>query len=623
MRFLLFFVAAVLMTMSANAQSVQSDELNLPAKSQILSPARPKVQIQERQMRTPGTPVFKAPRKEGNIDLWYRRPAGAFPSVLVVEDGAYSGMYMSPYFAVKPYTYYTFKCMVDGVSPETAFEWDVQHGVWSAEEYNPEWVTIEGKDLTFKWGIGVYEMPVLCMIDGLDLYQWAPHGYQLAGDPFEPFILTEYPSYILSHPSPMELWDVDILKSSKNFSFGGRYHDHIYPMLNLSGAEPYGQNETGWWFGKNGYHGLAEPRYFIDGIAQAFEKPDDPYLLNQIVLDCGVLKASGPCEMTCRIYKLDKIPAYNDTACVFLPEVPGELIATGRAAITPETAESTGNLVFFTLYGEDYGLEYEIAPTIDSPILVCIDGYNDPGMENLVDFSAMMCSDDQVDEGFGELAYLKYGRPNANGGIDYRWAGLNNFFSSGTMMTGLTIFLSTELPYLTFNYNDEDGEFTFPNEGGLMEKHFDDYTTRSIEFKSSLASEDDAWYVFCDANEDGEVPEWLSIELTDVVEDGEFTGIVNAEVVADPLPEEVTYREAIVRFEFPGAYVDYKFMQGIKVPPYDPCKDIIDDGEINIADVNYLISLMLEDMYDDCFDVNGDGELTVADINAIIDLILE
>jgi len=33
-------------------------------------------------------------------------------------------------------------------------------------------------------------------------------------------------------------------------------------------------------------------------------------------------------------------------------------------------------------------------------------------------------------------------------------------------------------------------------------------------------------------------------------------------VTAEPLPAGVAYREAVVRFEFPGAYIDYKFMQG-------------------------------------------------------------
>ena len=186
------------------------------------------------------------------------------------------------------------------------------------------------------------------------------------------------------------------------------------------------------------------------------------------------------------------------------------------------------------------------------------------------------------------------------------------------MKTGLSIFLSTENPYLTFNYNDEDGEYTFPNEGGLMEKHFGNYTTRSIEFWSWTPSADDAWYISCN---DEEVPDWLSIELTDQMQNGEFTGLVNAEVVAEPLPAGVSYREAIVRFEFPGAYIDYKFMQGQGGPVPVP-GDVNQDGEVTIADVNALIDMILSGELEMIGDVNGDGEVTIADVNAVIDIIL-
>ena len=95
--------------------------------------------------------------------------------------------------------------------------------------------------------------------------------------------------------------------------------------------------------------------------------------------------------------------------------------------------------------------------------------------------------------------------------------------------------------------------------------------------------------------------------------------MVFADVVAEPLPEGVEHREAIVRFEFPGAYLDYKFMQGVKViPPLDPCFP-----EINISHVNYCIYLILNDMYDNCYDVNKDDEVNIADVNALIDLILK
>jgi len=50
--------------------------------------------------------------------------------------------------------------------------------------------------------------------------------------------------------------------------------------------------------------------------------------------------------------------------------------------------------------------------------------------------------------------------------------------------------------------------------------------------------------------------------------------------------------------------------------------DVNGDNEINIADINALIDLILTGGSNDRADVNGDGEINIADINAVIDLIL-
>ena len=50
--------------------------------------------------------------------------------------------------------------------------------------------------------------------------------------------------------------------------------------------------------------------------------------------------------------------------------------------------------------------------------------------------------------------------------------------------------------------------------------------------------------------------------------------------------------------------------------------DVNGDGEINIADVNEAISMILSGSTSGAADVNGDGEVNIADVNTIIDLIL-
>ena len=54
--------------------------------------------------------------------------------------------------------------------------------------------------------------------------------------------------------------------------------------------------------------------------------------------------------------------------------------------------------------------------------------------------------------------------------------------------------------------------------------------------------------------------------------------------------------------------------------------DVNGDGEVNVADVNTLVDIILGGEADDATikraDVNGDGEVNLADINALTDIIL-
>ena len=61
---------------------------------------------------------------------------------------------------------------------------------------------------------------------------------------------------------------------------------------------------------------------------------------------------------------------------------------------------------------------------------------------------------------------------------------------------------------------------------------------------------------------------------------------------------------------------------GVEPQPSNP-GDVNRDGEVNIADVNALIALILRGQTATAGDVNGDGEVNIADVNAVIDLILK
>ena len=623
------FVFLALLVMAANAQLKPGVENMKKAELSLDYVQSPQVLMQEMQVAsTYPTVETKAPKiKDGFVvPPYWRRPAGVFPGIMIMENGVYDGAYYMPLYFAKPYVDYEFTAVADGISNPT-FQWNYQKYV---RNINEEWEQLtlfyEGNPLVvnYVWGEENEVPELLCYDDNNNLYTYQPGGYEIPGTSGYPVVGDFHVSYVEVTPSNYDLYqeeDVYLMQCSKTFCPGGRQGDLRYMMTYSNGCEPCPGNEEGWWFGKNAGR--------TNGIAQAFEKPTSPYLLRQVVLYTAQLEVIGNVEMTCHVYKLPSgIPAYDPENPVALNEEDfGEEIAFGRAELNPETNDATSGLVIFTLYNAEDGLEYEVMPTIDDAIIICIDGYNDEGMENLKDFTALISSDIKSDEGYGELAYIKYNLPDEDGNLsgEYAWTGLNNFFRTGTMMTGLTIFITADNPFLTFYYREyEDGEYTFPVEGGLMEKYlhtqeYGDIVTRSIEFFSYVPSVDEGWTLSLPNGDD--VPDWLSIELTDGEENGEFDYLVNAEVVAEPLPEGVTYREAVVRFGFPGAYLDYTFKQGNKVYPPDCGPG--DDGEINIGDLNYLIHLILENMYDDCYDINEDGELNIGDVNALINIILD
>ena len=546
------FAVTMFMVLSLNAQVTPS--LTVGKQAQLPSmQMNPEVKMDEMQMRKSELSQVKDPTYHA-FKVWYNRPAGAFPVALWLSDGI-TPVEISQTYCVTPFVDYTYHAFSYGQKGEPTFD-------WSSREDNEYFI---GRDFTTHYDC--HERTVVPTLFATDSAGYGASYYlgtfsydtETYDEPVKPGVKASVYSFPYSQ---------EFLKSSQSFYL---HESDFYTSMPLTGAVPYAENEYGWWLGKNGGTGNSAR---IDGIAQAFEKPTYPYLLNQVVLSTYAyyLKVTAPVEMTCKIYKLDEIPSYQDSAVALLPDVPGELIATGRALVTPETREEAFGMIYFKLYNEQDGQLCEFTPTIDCAILVAIDGYNEPEMSDLVDFTAE-CSTDNYDEGFGELAYIKYGINDENGNLDhYVWAGLNNFFVTGEKKTGLTIFLSTDNPFLLLNNPVDDGMYLFPDEGGVMEKRLGDVTMRSIEFWSWSPSAE--WSLTYNG---GAVPDWLHITLTDAMHDGESNFLVNAEVVAEPLPAGVDHREAVVRFGYPGAYVDYRFMQGDNTDGLD---EIADGGDV-------------------------------------------
>ena len=594
-KFLLLLVAATAVT-TANAQQMERRPHFVPT-ANIERHQQPLAVQQEMQMaRTPSTASAPSRADDNGVRVYYNRPAGAFSGVFFIKDGQDEGMSTVPYLFLKPYIDYTFTGVAEGASGQETYYWDYEN--WNYETGQYDFISSTGNQLIHQYKTEVVEVPMLTVLDQGNYYSYQ-YGQHNKGSNDGTVIYPDYPpAQIIASPTvnlamqyAQQEEGLDMLMSSKTF-LPKNYTYVVY----YSGAQPYGDNSKGWWFGKNAGSMNGMP---VNGIAQAFEKPTAPYLLKSVVMMVAHIEVSKPTDLTCKIYRLaDGIPAYQNDGCATLNDVPGELIASGRATVTPETAAN--KLITFTLLGEEEGLEYELQPTIDDAILVAIDGYNNPDMDGLTDFSAMVSNDIHTDEGFGELAYLKCGIPDESGNYSdqYRWMGLNNFFGE-EMKTGFTIFLTIDNPYLTFNYEAEDGQYTFPDEGGVIE----------TEFYSWFPSED--WEITCGQDE---IPDWLNIELIDGIDNGDFNHLVTAVVTADPRPNDVDYREAVVTFSTPGARINYTFKQFYCIVPPPPPHfkfDFNEDGEINIADLNSLFDAI----------ING-ADYNLGHVNLLIDAII-
>ena len=615
---LLLFAAACLMTLSAGAQSRKSDasqSLQRPSLSRVKSQAD--VSAQEMPLHRPSARIAAPASDNAPLKPFYRRPAGAFycPQLAVNGVGGYSIGHDIVLF--KPYAEYTFYTTVMGADDNTDYAWDVYNGTY---DYTP----VENEqNLKWAYDVSIQPMPVFYALDGPfddPMTNWYSYQMPYYSKSNGGFIDNPPSAEAWAVPNPDVVFDdddevVEFLLTSKTACLGGRNRDLNYTWTTdfYTGAAPSNYDPTGRWFGKNTKH--------VDGMAQAFERPEHPYLLKKVYMSISSIECNAPVSLTCKVYRLEDIPPYQDEGCVTLPEEPGKLIAIGQGIVDPMTYREKNGLVEFVLFAmveDDPELTYEYWFPIDYPILVTIEGYNDPAAADLEDFTAFICADYNEDEGYGELAYLKTPINDDEGNFtgQYEWTGLNHFYHDWEIKTGFSIFIVADQPYITFYFNDEDGEFLFPDEGGLMQQYIilDDPTPPSILFYSSTSYEDAEWTVTWQG---GEPPEWLNIELSDYLYDGEYDHQVAATVVAEPLPKDVQYREAVVRFECPAAYIDYKFMQGDKNGSIDP-----PDPGLPIIIINEIIDLILRGDYLPKYDMDRNGEINITDLNIVIDLAL-
>ena len=524
---LLLAAAAVAVSASASFQK-KSDAV----KNQVIdSKCAPfEFTVESAQMATPAQrEAAKKVAKNATVKAWYNRPAGSFyRSVLPTGGAFYSPAIMNPSW--RPVTWPNASEGADSYS-------------WSYEKYNSEikdfaTYTSSEADLTDSWIWESAYAPTLKATSGgaTSTYQLFANYYDRDTKETKPYEGFAYfcpdpraqfeESNLDCYVSP-KLWAAGVREQSPALSQGGG-------MSYLTGAKDADGGKEGCWFGKN-YGGWNAMGLYV-------EKPAISYALRGLHVYYMAEGITGETPLTADVYAATK----NEADSVIL----GDLLYTAKGTLAADAAER--GFIDMPFFAEEDGLEYEVVADINQPIMIVLHGYENAQASTFT----MFITKDWCDEGYGQHGYMMsvddQGTPLIN-------VGLHEFFDAPLGITAPSIFLDVEWPMMEWTYTFEDGAYNFPVEGGkLVKTPAEGYTFDYISVFSTKSSEE--WTVT--TVDDQDVPEWLTLEIADVVENDEFTNEVQIKATAAPLPEGVSYREAKVKFSVPGASLVYNFSQG-------------------------------------------------------------
>ena len=558
---LLIAAAAVAVSASASFQK-KSDAV----KNQVIdSKCAPfEFTVESAQMATPAQrEAAKKVAKNATVKAWYNRPAGSFYRSVTPGSAFYSPAIMNPSW--RPVTWPNASEGADSYS-------------WSYEKYNSEikdfaTYTSSEADLTDSWIWESAYAPTLTATSGgaTSTYQLFANYYNdktgetksyqgvayFCPDPRATFEESNLDCYV----SP-KLWAAGVREQSPGLRQGGG-------MSYITGAKDADGGKEGCWFGKN-YGGWNAMGLYV-------EKPAISYALRGLHVYYMAEGITGETPLTADVYAATK----NEADSVIL----GDLLYTAKGTLAADAAEE--GFIDMPFFAEEDGLEYEVVADINQPIMIVLHGYENAQASTFT----MFITKDWCDEGYGQHGYMMsvddQGTPLINVNLDGFFKGL----SLGT--TAPSIFLDVEWPMMEWNYTFEDGAYNFPVEGGkLVKTPAEGYTFDYISVYSTKSSEE--WTVTTVDGQD--VPEWLTLEIADVVENDEFTNEVQIEATAAPLPEGVSYREAKVKFSVPGASLVYNFSQGTSgindvTVNKSEVKKVVENGQIYIinGDAKYNV----------------------------------
>lgn len=586
MKKLYVLAAATMLTASASAAGAlqkKSASVNVPAKAQVTANVKAERFIGVATEAKHSATARKVARKAQPVlgDAFYKRPAGSFYGALT--SGGY--VLYNPYVSAKPYASTVFEA-----TQADAYNWSVQ--LYNSEKKGREWLTSNEQSIAVEYGYETDSVP--SVNNGVT-------EFHIGGTNKDK---TPGWSTVASIPDLYE-WTYDEDGGNVMFSpkFFGQRDGNEYSTRSYTGAKDAEGGNSGYWFGHN-YSGW-------NAMGTYVEKPCNPYMLRSIQVMYHALElAADEATLYVDVYK---VAERNNADNQYFDCVPGELIAHGSYTFVKGEAEEEG-VAQIPFVVEEGGLEYEITPTIDDEVLIVVSGYDS---EDFASFT-MSISYDEWDEGYGQHGYMMHKE-----GEDFtRVYGLDGFFTSSLGYVAPSVFLDVVNPFMLFMYNIEDGVRAFDKDGNCTTQFSVPgypYDMNVISLFSYTSSEEMEFTL-----EDGsDLPEWITIEAADDVDEEGFTGEILLTVTCEA--NEGAPRSANVKCAIPGAYVVLSISQdGEGAPALKG--DVNGDGVVDINDVNILVNIVLgkddAKKYDGRADVNGDGTVDIADVDATITALL-
>lgn len=467
----------------------------------------------------------------------WKRPAGQFWGTGYLVDENVMGYYLTP-VVLRPWTEYTFENLSTANGTPS---WSIQQVDPSTQQY----VTSTSNEENVTVSYIRYEGPQAPLVQYKNLaYPLQYIGAEQTGKPIQ----------VVANNTLSVFFDGDVMPvSSHYFGLFSRNTTSKMGLSMVTGAEGYDDMETGYWYGTNNSG--------INAMATRFEKPDQPYLLNGVYYYYQFFQ-DVPKDIPMKAYVFKTV---NDAATTEdgreLVEL-GELIAVSESFV-PAAIYSDDNFsgaVEFKFIEKNpvTGATSVVSLEIEDDITVVVTGFNaDLGNGGCI---TSCMSEDEYDEGYGNLAFLGQLEEAEDGSINYWLPALKNFFVSPMPNTGLGVLADVSYPWIHTYYNDQPSVVKFANEGdttdevqGLQYVLMTMSTSETADFEITYNGEEEC--------------EWLSVvdvydeyETTESGEE-EFTGLTGIEFEAAPNPNDET-RKCVVKISIPAASYEITFLQG-------------------------------------------------------------